>query len=158
MNLFAVAAYLNNPFALAGAAFVLAAAFWFILARGRKRGPAASGRLDAAQVIFLLSLLAMLALAVLNWNDRAVSMPLLGGLLGSVVSGLPLLKSVKDGKADLRTIGDQSPSVRSGGKVNITYGGRPSGGKKAGAGDEATQGDQSPAVEAQKDVEIRYEK
>jgi hypothetical protein len=161
MNFSAVAAYLNNPFALAGAAFLLAAVFWFILAKGRKRGPAASGRLDAAQVIFLLSLLSMLALAVLNWNDwndRAISMPLLGGLLGSVISGLPLLKSAKDGKADLRTVGDQSPSVRSGGKVTISYGGRPSGGKKAGAGDETTQGDQSPAVEAQKDVEIRYEK
>jgi hypothetical protein len=158
MNLFVAAAYLHNPFMLAGAAFVLAAAFWFILAKGRKRGPAASARLDAAQVIFLLSLLAMLALAVLHWNDRAISMPLLGGLLGSVISGLPLLKPAKDGKADLRTVGDQSPSVRSVGKVTISYGGRPSGGKKAGAGDEATQGDQSPAVEAQKDVEIRYEK
>ncbi len=158
MNLSAVATYLHNPFALAGMTFVLAAAFWFILAKGRKRGPAASGRLDAAQVIFLLSLLAMLALAVLTWNDRAISMSLLGSFLGSVVSGLPLLQPAKDGKADLRTVGEQSPSVRSGGKVTISYGGRPSGGKKAGAGDEVTQGDQSPAVEAQKDVEIRYEK
>ncbi len=158
MNLSAVAAHFDNPFALAGAAFVLAAAFWFILAKGRKRGKTAAGGLNAVQVIFLLSLLAMLALAALHWNDRAISMPLLGGLLGSVISGLPLLKPAKDGKADLRTVGDQSPSVRSRGKVTISYGGRPAGGKKAGAGDEVTQGDQSPAIEAKKDVEIRYEK
>ncbi len=148
---------LHNPFALAGMAFVLAAAFWFILAKGRKRGPAASGRLDAAQAIFLLSLLAMLALAVLTWNDRAISMPLLGGLLGSVVSGLPLLKPEKDGKADLKTVGDQSPSVRSGGKVIISYSGKPSNVRKAGTGNEITQGNQSPAIESKKDVEIRYD-
>jgi hypothetical protein len=85
-------------------------------------------------------------------------MPLLGGLLGSVISGLPLLQPAKEGRADLKTVGDESPSVRTDGKVTISYGDKCSGGKKAGAGDEATQGDQSPAVEAQKDVEIRYEK
>jgi len=149
---------LHNPFALAGIAFLLAAAFWFFLSKSRKSNKAASGRLDATQVIFLLSLAAMLVLAVLTWNDRAISMPLLGSLLGSVVSGLPLLKSAKEDKAVLSTIGEQSPSVRSGGKVTISYGGRPSGGKKAGAGQAVTQGRQSPAVEAKKDVEIKYEK
>jgi hypothetical protein len=148
---------MNLHNSLAGMAFVLAAAFWFILAKGLKRDPATSGRLDATQVIFLLSLLAMLALTVLNWNDRAISMPLLGCFLGSVISGLPLLKPAKDGKADLRTVGDQSPSVRSRGKVTISYGDKCSGGKKAGTGDETTQGNQSPAIESKKDVEIRYE-
>jgi hypothetical protein len=148
---------LHNPFALAGMAFVLAAAFWFILAKRRQRGQTAAGGLNAMQLIFLLSLAAMLVLAVLTWNDRTISMPLLGGLLGSVISGLPLLQPTKKKKADLKTVGEQSPSVRSGGEVTISYGGKPSGGKKAGAGDETTQGNQSPAVEAKKDVEIRYD-
>ena len=149
---------LHNPVALAGIAFLLAAAFWFFLSRRRKSSKAASGRLDAVQVIFFLSLLAMLVLAVLTWNDRAISISLLGSLLGSVVSGLPLLKPAKEDKAVLSTICDQSPSVRSGGKVTISYGGAVSGRKKAGAGQTLTQGGQSPAVEAKKDVEITYEK
>ncbi|MGR0481759.1 MAG: hypothetical protein ACTFAL_10240 [Candidatus Electronema sp. V4] len=104
--------YLQNPVTLAGIAFMLAAVFWFFLSRRRKRGPAATGHLDAVQVIYLLSLLAMLVLAVLMWNDRAISMP--------------LLRSADKEKAELRTVGDQSPSIRSGGPV--------SGGQKAGAG------------------------
>ena len=158
MNIDMLAKHLQNPFALAGIAFLLAAAFWFFLNKGRKSSKAASGRLDATQGIYLLSLLAMLVLAALTWNDRAISMPLLGSLLGSVVSGLPLLRSADKEKAELRTIGEQSPSVRSGGKVTISYGGAVSGGKKAGAGQAVTQGGQSPAVEAKKDVEIKYEK
>ncbi len=110
------------------------------------------------QVIFLLSLVAMLVLAVLTWNDSAISMPLLGSLLGSVISGLPLLQSSKEEKADLKTVGDQSPAIRTDGKVSISYGGKPSDVRKAGTGDETTQGNQSPAIEAKKDVEIRYEK
>ncbi len=149
---------LHNPLALAGIAFLLAAVFCFFLSKSRKSNKAASGRLNAIQVIYLLSLLAMLVLAVLTWNDRAISMPLLGSLLGSVVSGLPLLKPAKEDKAELRTIGDQSPSVRSGGKVTISYGGAVSGGKKAAEGQAVTQGGQSPAIEAKKDVEIKYEK
>ena len=149
---------LHNPFVLAGIAFLLAAAFWFFLSKGRKSHKTASGRLDATQGIYLLSLLAMLALAVLMWNDRTISMPLLGSLLGSVVSGLPILKSAKEDKAVLSTAGEQSPSVRSGGKVTISYGGAVSGGKKAGARQAVTQGGQSPAVEAKKDVKIKYEK
>ncbi len=148
---------LHNPFALAGMAFVFAAAFWFILAKRRQRGKTVAGGLNPVQVIFLLSLAAMLVLAVLTWNDRAISMPLLGSLLGSVISGLPLLQPAKEEKADLKTVGDQSPPVRTDGKVTISYGGKPSGGKKAGAGDETTQGNQSPAVDAKKGVEIRYE-
>jgi hypothetical protein len=150
--------YLQNPALLAGIAFLLAASFWFLLSRSRKSNKAASGRLDATQVIYLLSLLAMLVLAVLTWNDRAISMTLLGSLLGSVVSGLPLLKPAKEDKAALSTVGEQSPSVRSGGKVTISYGGAVPGGKKAGAGQAVTQGGQSPAIEAKKDVEITYEK
>ncbi|WP_417913813.1 hypothetical protein [Candidatus Electronema sp. JM] len=149
---------LHNPFALAGIAFLLAAVFWFLLSKSRKSSKAASGRLDATQVIYLLSLLAMLALAVLTWNDRAISMSLLGSLLGSVATGASILKPAKEDTAELRTIGDQSPSVRSGGKVTISYGGAVSGRKKAGAGQAVTQGGQSPAVEAKKDVEITYEK
>uniref|UniRef100_UPI004056F03C hypothetical protein n=1 Tax=Candidatus Electronema sp. TaxID=2698783 RepID=UPI004056F03C len=149
---------LHNPFALAGIAFLLAAAFWFFLSKGRKSSKDASGRLDATQVIYLLSLLAMLVLAALTWNERAISMPLLGCFLGSVVSGLPLLKPAKEEKAVLSTIGEQSPSVRTDGKVTISYGSAVSGGKKAGAGQAVTQGGQSPAVEAKKDVEITYEK
>jgi hypothetical protein len=68
------------------------------------------------------------------------------------------LRSAGKEKADLSTVGNQSPSVRSGGKVKISYGGRPSGGKKAGAGHETTQGDQCPAVDAKKDVKIKYKK
>ncbi|CAK8724300.1 hypothetical protein LDFHOB_14140 [Candidatus Electronema aureum] len=158
MNIDMLVKHLQNPFALAGIAFLLAAAFWFFLSKGRKSNKAASGRLDATQVIYLLSLLAMLVLAVLMWNDRAISMTLLGSLLGSVVSGLPLLKPAKEDKSVLSTVGEQSPSVRSGGKVTISYGGAVSGGKKAGAGQAVTQGGQSPAVEAKKDVEIKYEK
>ncbi len=138
-------------------AFVLAAVFWFILAKRQQRSQTAADGLNAVQVIFLLSLSAMLVLAVLTWNDRAISMPLLGSLLGSVISGLPLLKPAKEEKADLKTVGEQSPSVRTDGKVTISYGGKPSDEKKAVAGDETTQGNQSPAVEAKKDVEIRYE-
>lgn len=149
---------LHNPFVLPGIAVVLAAAFWFILAKKRQRGQTAAGGLNAVQVLFLLSLVAMLVLAVLTWNDRTISMPLLGSLLGSVISGLPLLLPAKEEKADLKTVGEQSPSIRTDGKVMISYGGKASGGKKAGAGDETTQGNQSPAIEAKKDVEIRYEK
>lgn len=109
------------------------------------------------QVIFLLSLAAMLILAVLTWNDRAISMSLLGSLLGSVISGLPLLKPAKEEKADLKTVGDQSPSIRTDEKVIISYSSKPSDVRRAGTGDETTQGNQSPAVEAKKDVEIRYE-
>ncbi len=148
---------LHNPFALAGMAFVLAAAFWVILAKRRQHCQTAAGGLNAVQVIFLLSLAAMLVLAVLNWNDRAVSMPLLGSLLGSVISGLPLLQPAKEEKSDLRTVGDQSPSVRTDGKVSISYGDKPSNVRKVGTGNEITQGNQSPAIEAKKDVEIRYE-
>lgn len=158
MNIDMLAKHLQHPVALAGITFLLAAAFWFFLSKGRKSSKAASGRLDATQVIYLLSLLAMLILAVLTWNDRAISMPLLGCFLGSVVSGLPLLKPAKEDKAVLSTIGDQSPSVHSGGKVIISYGGAVSGGKKAVAEQAVTQGGQSPAVEAKKDVEITYEK
>ena len=133
---------------------------WLFIGRRRQRGPTAAGpsRLNAVQVIFLLSLLVLLALAVLMWNDRAISMPLLGSLLGSIITGLPLFRSARKEKTDLSTQGKQSPSVRSSGKVTISYGGAVSGGKKAGAGQTLTQGEQSPAVEAEKDVEIRYEK
>jgi hypothetical protein len=147
-----------NPEVLAGIACAFMAMLWLFIGRNRQRGPAAADRLDAVQVIFLLSLLALLALAVLMWHDRAISMPLLGSLLGSIITGLPLLRSA--GKEnDLSTQGNQCPSVRSGGKVKISYGGRPSDGKKADTGWRTlTQGEQSPAVEAKKDVEIRYKK
>ena len=148
----------QNPITLAGIACAFMSMLWFFIGRRQRRGPNAAGRLDATQVIYLLSLLAMLVLAVLTWNDRAISMPLLGSLLGSVISGLPLLKPAKEDKAVLSTVGDQSPSVRSGGKVTISYGGAVSGRKKTGAGQSLTQGGQSPAVEAKKDVEITYEK
>ncbi len=87
---------MNLHNALAGMAFVLAAVFWFILAKRRQRGKTAAGGLNVVQVIFLLSLAAMLILAVLTWNDRSISMPLLGSLLGSVISGLPLLQPAKE--------------------------------------------------------------
>ncbi len=131
---------------------------WFFIGRRQRRGPNAAGRLDATQVIYLLSLLTMLVLAVLTWNDRAISMPLLGCFLGSVISGLPLLKPAKEDKAVLRTVGDQSPSIRTDEKVIISYSGKPSNVRKVGTGNEITQGNQSPAVETKKDVEIRYEK
>ncbi len=146
--------HLQHPLVLAGIVFLLAAAFWFFLGRKRKRSSA--GHLDALQVIFLLSLTALLALAVLTWNDRALSIPLLGCLLGSIITGLPLLKAADGEKNNLNTIGEQSPSVRSGGKVTISYGGALSGGKKAGAGRAVTQGGQSPAIEAKEDVKIKY--
>jgi hypothetical protein len=149
---------LFDPAGLAGIACVFMAMLWLFIGRRRRRSPASAGRLDAVQVIFLLSLLALLALAVLMWHERTIAMPLLGSLLGSVITGLPLLRSAGKEKTALSTQGKQSPSVRSGGKVTISYGGRPSGGKKAGAGPTLTQGEQSPAVEAKKDVEIKYEK
>jgi hypothetical protein len=147
----------GNPLALAGIACAFTAMLWLLISRRRRRGPKAAGHLDALQVIFLLSLIVLLALAVLNWNDRAIAMPLLGSLLGSIITGLPLLRSAGKEKADLRTVGDQCPSVRSGGKVTITYRGKPSSRKKAGVGDGTTQGNQCPAVEAKKDVEIKYD-
>ena len=147
-----------NPVVLAGITCAFMAMLWFFIGRRRQRGLAVTGRLDAVQVIFLLSLLVLLALAVLMWNDRAISMPLLGSLLGSIITGLPLLRSARKEKTDLSTQGKQSPSVRSGGKVTISYGGAVSGGKQAGIGSTLTQGEQSPAIEAEKDVEIRYEK
>lgn len=148
----------GNPLALAGIACAFTAMLWLLISRRRRRGPKAAGHLDALQVIFLLSLIVLLALAVLNWNDRAIAIPLLGSLLGSIITGLPLLRSAGKEKADLRTVGNQSPSVRSGGKVKISYSGKSSGGKKAGAGHETTQGDQCPAVDAKKDVKIKYKK
>ena len=149
---------LQNPITLAGIACASMSMLWFFIGRRQRRGPNAAGRLDATQVIYLLSLLAMLVLAVLTWNDRAISMPLLGSLLGSVISGLPLLKPAKEDKAVLRTVGDQSPSIRTDEKVIISYSGKLSNVRKVGTGNEITQGNQSPAIEAKKDVEITYEK
>ena len=61
-------------------------------------------------------------------------------------------------KNDLTTQGGQSPSIRSGGKVTVSYSGKLPERKNSGSGKMVTQGEQSPAVEAEKDVEIRYEK
>lgn len=158
MNLNKLLEFSRNPAVLAGIACAFMAMLWFFIGRKRQRGSAAAGRLDAVQGIFLLSLLALLALAVLMWHDRAISMPLLGSLLGSIITGLPLLRSSGREKTDLSTQGKQSPSVRTDGKVKISYGGRPSGEQKTGTGRTLTQGEQSPAIEAKKDVEIRYEK
>ncbi len=149
---------LLDPAVLAGIACAFMAMLWLFIGRKRQCGPAAAGRLDAVQVIFLLSLLALLALAVLMWHERTIAMPLLGSLLGSIITGLPLLRSAGKEKTDLSTQGKQSPSVRSGGKVTISYGGAVSDRKKAGTERTLTQGEQSPAVEAKKDVEITYEK
>ena len=158
MNIDKLLEFSRNPAVLAGIACALRAMLWFFIGRKQQHGPAGTGRLDAVQVIFLLSLLALLALAVLMWNDRAISMPLLGSLLGSIITGLPLLRPSGKEKTDLSTQGKQSPSVRSGGKVTISYGGRPSGRKQAGIRRTLTQEDQSPAIDAKKDVKIRYKK
>lgn len=116
--------HLQHPLVLAGIAFLLAAAFWFFLSKGRKSSKSASGRLDATQVIYLLSLLALLVLAVLTWNDRTISMPLLGSLLGSVVSGLPILRAKPNASVSQEVDGENSTALSVGGNVVISDGGK----------------------------------
>lgn len=154
--------YLQNPVTLAGIAFLLAAAFWFFLSRRRKRGPAASGRLDATQVIYLLSLLAMLVLAVLVWNDRAISLPLLGGFLGSVISGLPILRAKPDASVSQKVDGENSTALSVGGNVVISDGGKPANMKNTADGQQVppqvsqqVSGKGSTAVSIGGSVEIR---
>jgi hypothetical protein len=165
MNVDKVAGYLQHPLVFVGFAFFLAAAMYRFAGK-KQQLP------DVGKVLFLLILLTMAAVVVLKKNDLSLAIPAFIGLL-QVAAGAALNWKPAAKEADhLSTKSAESPAVKAGGTVKITYGNAvlrqdnvaTAATEEAGPEDIAaqdclkTEGRRSPAIKAGKDVEIHIGK